>query len=1123
MNFYPKSSGLSSGGVRLGWQQPQSLPQLGAPTNAEANNVGKFNIDITNPVGSVGQDVSSAAGFIGGLPGGNILGGLVGGAAGAAAGIAGNVGNFGIPGTDIGVKQGLGAAGEVVAGPGNWLQTQAAMTRLSRATGKPGPSGLGGLIGEVLAGDQVELPADLQLQLDQGVPLEHIANELVDRNAGYTSNPTGNLLLSIALDPFNFIGLGLGKAVGVSQKANQAVRIAEDAGKYQDVQSGTRVLAKMYDTMTVGLGRKASATMGQFLGPVTDGTTKFFGPTLDRTLSGLRKVDPASADRLSDVLGIAQGNHGLSVVIGDTVKGFRKGLAVIADRPVKAESEIAQLHTAAKFSKKQLASAIFTQLERHVPLPVGTPEELATQAVSMLREAGISEDVAAQIVGQAASPKMWQLAYEARYGAAIRDFTAAQTASLGSKAIDAQRLTLVNPQNAALLKSISQDLERLSEVSVKGARAKAESVIKDILSHNEDAAAAFSGKKLKVKTLVNFLEKQKSALPEIVPWGEGGAKVHELPSALRAFREKWGQLGYQLGFAPADGYVTAVVDGEAIIIRPWTPLVSESIGLAQRNPIGRVYDALFGGINQGRIISEATRRFVAGTAKYGITEPEARAIVDDVIGAARKISKTPRAAYSEFDSIFEHVIGPSRLLALKKSGAMPAFLINQAFEGNWRTVGLTQKATGVVKTLATGYTKGGVAGKAGEVASKTLTLGGLGYNWPVKLAEKIYPMVKFEYRPLFTVQELVEQPTYNRLRGIGKVNISPEMQTFVDALVTHNAGAKYVLEAGWETQMGAFRGTEMAFGEGSRFASVAGKVLPDFKSYMEGGLQKYGKTYMIRQIVHYMPNEFRDAVMQASPKAWGHWIEKLGTDDPRVITQAFLKERLTLIEGQKGLDFEMAALRSENAARIARGEASLLPTVEDQVVANAFEYAMRKASTQAYKTHFYNPSRGWLERTLNHPYLGLYPLSYMWGKVVPEFTRFLVLEPFGRKAPLVGYEAMQHVQQAIANQMDDPEFARSIDKFSDTIYLMQLLLPATFSDIPVNAPAWARHLSASNQGGKKFNLGTEAQNTVQHLGLFGDIPTVQQGLAPLFKTGYGSVQDQLDRAARQFDGMFPSR
>lgn len=82
--------------------------------------------------------------------------------------------------------------------------------------------------------------------------------------------------------------------------------------------------------------------------------------------------------------------------------------------------------------------------------------------------------------------------------------------------------------------------------------------------------------------------------------------------------------------------------------------------------------------------------------------------------------------------------------------------------------------------------------------------------------------------------------------------------------------------------------------------------------------------------------------------------------------------------------------------------------------------------------------RNVLERSLNHPLFGLYPASYMWGKVLPETVKFLAKNPYGATYDIA------NVQRSIAIQREyDPELEEAMSTVdrSSTMFLLDYLTP----------------------------------------------------------------------------------
>jgi hypothetical protein len=82
--------------------------------------------------------------------------------------------------------------------------------------------------------------------------------------------------------------------------------------------------------------------------------------------------------------------------------------------------------------------------------------------------------------------------------------------------------------------------------------------------------------------------------------------------------------------------------------------------------------------------------------------------------------------------------------------------------------------------------------------------------------------------------------------------------------------------------------------------------------------------------------------------------------------------------------------------------------------------------------------RSVIERSLNHPLFGLYPVSYMWGKVLPETVKFLAKNPYAATYMIAD------VQRAIAIQREyDPEMDNimgGVDR-SSSMFLLDYLTP----------------------------------------------------------------------------------
>lgn len=134
--------------------------------------------------------------------------------------------------------------------------------------------------------------------------------------------------------------------------------------------------------------------------------------------------------------------------------------------------------------------------------------------------------------------------------------------------------------------------------------------------------------------------------------------------------------------------------------------------------------------------------------------------------------------------------------------------------------------------------------------------------------------------------------------------------------------------------------------------------------------------------------------------------------------------------------------------------------LDQHVLRSAAIQQLRMAQDEAFTTQYFKMGRNFFERSLNHPFFGLYPISYMWGKIVPEMFRFLALRPFGLTAPMVGWNALREVSDSVRIQTQtDPAFGAFINDNADLWSTLNSLFPALPNDIPVNAPLWMRRIS----------------------------------------------------------------
>lgn len=132
----------------------------------------------------------------------------------------------------------------------------------------------------------------------------------------------------------------------------------------------------------------------------------------------------------------------------------------------------------------------------------------------------------------------------------------------------------------------------------------------------------------------------------------------------------------------------------------------------------------------------------------------------------------------------------------------------------------------------------------------------------------------------------------------------------------------------------------------------------------------------------------------------------------------------------------------------------------------------------AFRLQYFAQNRSMFQRSLNHPMFGLYPASYMWGKIGPELIRFIAREPFGERTGAMLYSLADY-QKAIGVQRQwDPEFDKTMNDLGNSAALSfaGFMLPATPWSLPSSYPAWMRDMA---QQGLKNNAAANTGGVVE--------------------------------------------
>lgn len=174
-----------------------------------------------------------------------------------------------------------------------------------------------------------------------------------------------------------------------------------------------------------------------------------------------------------------------------------------------------------------------------------------------------------------------------------------------------------------------------------------------------------------------------------------------------------------------------------------------------------------------------------------------------------------------------------------------------------------------------------------------------------------------------------------------------------------------------------------------------------------------------------------------------------------------------------------------------------------QLVTGRVAQALKDASADAFRLHYFNQSRTFLERSLNHPFFGLYPASYMWGKVLPEVARFMSHAPFGLETG-AALKGMTDIRQAIATQAEyDPNFTKELDKLgsSGLAFAIGYLMPSVPWDIGASYPSWMRNLAAQGNANQALVDAGKPPKPIDLTSNYGPIANIGDYISPLRPVG----------------------
>jgi hypothetical protein len=221
-----------------------------------------------------------------------------------------------------------------------------------------------------------------------------------------------------------------------------------------------------------------------------------------------------------------------------------------------------------------------------------------------------------------------------------------------------------------------------------------------------------------------------------------------------------------------------------------------------------------------------------------------------------------------------------------------------------------------------------------------------------------------------------------------------------------------------------------------------------------------------------------------------------------------------LIEHAQPVDFLGRPTNADPKAERAAFDA-LYASSEWDTLSSLWALNLQMTRDEAFGVHFFSPYRSALERSINHPLLGVYPAS--WSiKAAREWTRFLFdNRMFGElrlgMAPAQAIAGIVHSQQSQFAMTQGDELDHFLQKgpLGNTIFIFNLLLPGDWSSIPFTLSRTIREVQRGNT-----DPGAILQSNLDYLGATRDARLITQSLGEWHNLIFGKDQQPVAQRLR---------
>lgn len=684
----------------------------------------------------------------------------------------------------------------------------------------------------------------------------------------------------------------------------------------------------------------------------------------------------------------------------------------------------------------------------------------------------------------------------------LRSLLKGKVLKVGNKEIDLSRITITSTRSITQTdtkKILARIKELKAVVRSKGSGAAAAKKeldqISDDLVSNYDEFGVFAGTggTHTRDSVFEYLEKIKDRTVREVSSGERGAILAAAAkdqsfAQIKNVEERLLAMGYRLGIAPEDGLVTVkslVTDHHgrekmAEVLTPFSDMIDnvdtnlkgtgafdQAIANETLRPskLGRIWSSLTREYGSEITKNNIVERFVTGmVSKTGISVNASRRIMSRVTSLAAEKGIQPKALFLdkiEVEKIFREEMGDA-YGRLAESGSNPIKMIVDAAAGDISVAGLTSGFTGRVKAIFPEITV---------------------------ITDRLYPEARFgRLNPFFNlVLERTETNIMNIVHNVRKEVAIEGLADVKGAILRKahldprnvnreiNDGAMNMRARAAKSMVAAVEGSP-SFKE-----RIASRILllktGGVRAATEGIVTKQGvrnafsidsvkaAKELSRDIMsdQFAAREILDNIEKMAPGKLSELASHYGVTSADQVAERLIADYLLQADPIRFAEVvkaegRMARTLAEQALKDVGVNGNAARDIAASTIA-AYETALLRGSRAADKAQYFSGHRTWFERSVNHPFLGVYPYSYMTQKAIPGLLRIMFKTPVGKNvyAPALGYYTWNKVLDEVNNSLNsDRGLISEIVKNDALLYLLTTLLPVTPDGMGFSLPAWLR-------------------------------------------------------------------